>query len=156
MKYRALLSVVVTGFAATACAILDKDDGIHPMGSPQSCDNSAKCIIPVVVTACTPDGVSVDDWHVQKPNVVLEWTLSGGYQFDRANGVKFKEGSPDWRNEFHSPSSNGGKFVWHDKNDPAATTPPTRAPRTYSYSLTILKPDGSFCVTKDPIIVNDL
>jgi hypothetical protein len=149
MKNRALFSLAVAGLA-TACAVLDKDDGVHPMGSPQTCSNSAKCTIPVDVTACTLSGVSVDDWHITKPNVVLEWTLSGGYQFDRTNGVKFKDGGPnDWRDEFHSPSGNGSKFMWHDKNNKGT------GPRSYGYGMAILKPDGTPCVTIDPIIVND-
>ncbi|MGZ5037521.1 MAG: hypothetical protein ACXWHB_07120 [Usitatibacter sp.] len=156
MKIRALSFLAAAAFILVACAEF-KPAGWGeppPRTLAKDCTHSAKCPIVVTVVSCTPGGVIVDgEWHIKKRNVVIEWTFdeaSSRFQFDRSTGIAFKDDPKwPWRDEFHSPSSNGSKFMWHDKNDKGSVG------RVYAYGMTILNADGSLCTSFDPIVIND-
>jgi hypothetical protein len=155
MKNRALLSAFTFAFAAAGCAMHSPVAEGGPEKRPtKTCDEKGvKCDVVVSVTSCTPAGITLDHevLGVAKGSrdVDIRWTISTpGYDFAKKDGIKFKTG--DWPKEFDLPEGNKNKYKWRDRNNLDTGTQ-----RSYDYSVTVVKSDGSTCATKDPTIVND-
>jgi hypothetical protein len=154
MKTRALLSVLAAA-SVVGCAMHSPvaEGGPGKKKPTKTCDEKGvKCDVVVSVTSCTPAGIILDHEVLGvatgSRDVEIRWTISTpGYDFAKKDGVKFKTG--DWPREFDLPEGNKNKYKWRDRNNLDT------GERSYDYSVTVVKSDGSACATKDPTIVND-
>lgn len=126
---------------------------VRHKSTKQCSTTTGKCELTVTVTACTPDGITIDhDVLGVLPgtrDIDIDWTITTpGYFFHQDNGIKFK--GDEWRKEFDRPRAHRNEFHWRDRNNAGGLLG-----REYDYSLTITKDDGSPCATKDPTVVND-
>jgi hypothetical protein len=117
------------------------------------------CQLDVNVTSCAPDGSGItadtepDPLHVCSPRRI-RWKVKGQdevgnrYKF-ASNGIEFVP-SDDFDPTYKEP--NDYTFVWVNKHVHPATNEP---PKTYKYSISINKPDGTFCAKRDPLVSNE-
>jgi len=151
---KAFWPALVASAALIGCAPVTPSIAATTTAKPtKTCSNAdTTCQLNITVTACTPDGISIDNDVLGilkgSRNINIDWVIkTPGYAF-QANGIAFK--TDGWQKEFDQPKANKNTFRWRDMN-PGGT-----AARAFSYGITITKADGSACATKDPTIVNDI
>jgi hypothetical protein len=152
MKNRALLSAFTFAFAATGCAMqLPMAAGGPGKDPTKTCDEKSKCDVSITVASCTPAGIILEHEVLGvaqgSRDVDIRWTIDTPDYYFAKDGIKFKTG--DWPKEFDQPEGNRNKYKWRDRNNLDT------GKRSYDYSVTIVKSDGSACATKDPTVVND-
>ncbi len=156
MVKKALWLALLAAFAFDGCAAdPPKSAGASPLKKPptKNCsDKDPECKLTITVASCTPDGITIDHDALGvlygSRDVKIDWIITTpGYAF-KDNGIKFK--TDGWQKEFDQPKANKNTFRWRDRNNAGGPRN-----RVYTYSITVVKSDGSPCATKDPDLIND-
>jgi hypothetical protein len=161
MRRKTIAGAAASGlFALAGCSMF------HTMAVANDCNTDGDCSVTVEVTpntgssgpACSiADLGDVIAKRNRKPEIVWAIHNNGGGQFKFAQGkggVALKTGTWDPGVFTDKGSANGGaeyRIKDHNNNRKRPGDPPD----SFTYKVTVVKPDGTAGCVLDPILVND-